>query len=361
MPKIYIFCTGNKLAHCTAVLAQGMLELPGIELHSNLDCRIAVQSSGIFPPKINLDKIITSNHIGDEDILIIDESREIGRVFLEESIRDFYLSVSVIAKRKPVTIFYMSDDANLTKFPDDIRLYISHINSNANLNPSARPLPFVFSLDLLRESERILSLGKPRKKNIINNFNITFNQSVRAVLELALVPTLEKDFAIDYESLSVNDYADRLATSAAIFAYGGAFYQNPATYRYLRELNKDNEIFSATNNFPQLEKRTAVFRWDSWRFWEALAFECPAFQLDFEKYGFMFSVNPKKWEHYIPIDLSLISTISSELRWRLEDNENYLHNLGINARIWALENYHPVNLAKNFLNDCQTVPSPVSS
>lgn len=119
MLKVYIFCTDTKLAHCTAVFAQGLLELQDVVIHCNIDCKQPVRSTGIFPPKINLEKIIQSNHTLDEDILIIDESREIGRFFLQNPIAEFYENVSKISRKKPVAIFYMSDDSNATKFPSD--------------------------------------------------------------------------------------------------------------------------------------------------------------------------------------------------------------------------------------------------
>ena len=55
--KVYIFCTTNEIAHCTAVIAQGLIELGGIEVHSNIECIENVKSNGLLKPKKNLEKI----------------------------------------------------------------------------------------------------------------------------------------------------------------------------------------------------------------------------------------------------------------------------------------------------------------
>jgi hypothetical protein len=247
----------------------------------------------------------------------------------------------------------MNDDTNLTRFPSEVTLYAAHVNTEANLNPHARSLAISFSLDLYEKSKEILSTVKATKKTktIINNFNVTMHQEVRAAIDLALTALLHRDFHVDYKNTSREDYANQLATSAAIYAFGGSFYQNPATYWYMNELHKENKYFNVMHNFPSLGKRTAVFRWDSWRFWEALIFGCPPFQLNFEKYGFKLRENPKKWEHYIPLDLSAIKETVYELNERLREDPNYLAMLGERGREWAIEHYHPFKLAKLFLDE----------
>jgi hypothetical protein len=353
MRKIYIYSTTNRLGHSTGCLLQGLIELNEFNLYCNIDYQEnTVNSNGIFSPNIKLDRVTKSPHLNNEDILIIDETRELSQKFLLPEIQDFYRNVSSIAKSKSVVVFYMCDDANVTKFPDDIILYSAHLNSNANLNTNAKPLPFAISLDLILASNLTLLRRKPRNnKSIINNFNVTLNQTVRAMLDISLLPLLSNEFVIDSENLSGNKYVDKLSTSSAILAYGGSFYQNILTYGYLRDYYKDNKLVQMMNNFPSLGKRSAIFRWDSWRFWEALMFECPPFQLDFDQYGFVLPVLPNKWEHYIPIDLSSIISTCSQLNKRLASNPDFFEHLGYKGRKWAIDHYHPTIFAQRFIED----------
>lgn len=349
MKNIYFYSTDTKISHTSACLMQGLILLGGYKIFSNLDVS-NIDSRGLSTPSIYLSEVSVKNHDNSEDILIVDERREISSKIFDPVFIDFYNSLSIISQFKRVIVLSMSDDVNLTAFPANLEVYIAHFNSQANLNPHAKPLPIGVSLDIIQKSENYLKNSKKRSKAIINNFNITLNQSIRAALELSLVPLLESEFQILAESMDNDEYAEKLTSSCAILAYGGSFYQNHLTYKYLKDLNEHNPIALAMNNFAALGKGTAVFRWDSWRFWEAMIFACPAIQLDFEKYGFVFPVIPTPWKHYIPVEFSDLKAIKDTLADALNHNEDYLYELGLNARSWTLENYHPTMYAQRVLD-----------
>lgn len=353
LKKIYIYCTQNALGFATACLAQGLLQLEKYEIHCNIEIASAIVTTNGLQPKKNLDRILRTEHINDEIILIIDETRVIHQSVRSPHVNDFYDTVSLIAKNKPVAILYTNDDANQVRFPidSDVALYVAHLSSIANLNINARPLPFAISLDLIDISDDILAKRSERSNFIINNFSITLNQQVRALLEMTLVPDLGDMFAIDSDALDFDDFCQRLAVSSGILAYGGSFYQNILESSYFRELYRENEVVKLINNFTGLGKGAVVFRWDSWRFWEAMIFECAPFQLDFKKYGFKLPVTPSKWIHYIPIDLSSIKSTCAILEQRLLNEPTYLTEVGKAARIWVLENYHPIRVAERFIQD----------
>jgi hypothetical protein len=168
--------------------------------------------------------VSVKSHDNSEDILIVDERREISYKIFDPVVVDFYNNLSIISQIKRVVILCMSDDVNLTAFPANIEVYTAHFNSQANLNPHAKPLPIGVSLDIIQKSEYHLKNNKKRSKSIINNFNITMNQSIRAALELSLVSLLESEFQILAESLDNDAYAEKLTSSCAILAYGGASF-----------------------------------------------------------------------------------------------------------------------------------------
>jgi hypothetical protein len=324
--------------------------LGGFQIHSNVSSK-NILSNGAFPANMFLDRIIKSEHKNDEDILIIDESRLIGGIQHEPLISEFYNTVLTISQTKKTVIFYMLDDSNQVNFNNELICYMAHLNIFANLNVNAKPLPFGFSLDLINKSELMLGKYQRSDKLIINNFNITLNQSIRALMEITLVPKLEEYFSISNSNLTHEEYLEQLLTSMGILAYGGHFYQNILTSQFFSNLFKDNQSIQMQNNFVQLFKKSAIFRWDSWRFWEALVFGCPTFQLKFELYGMSLPVLPEPWSHYLPIDLSNIGQTVEIIREKIFNNQKFLNNVSQNSRAWAIEHYHPKKVAQRFLRD----------
>ena len=55
-------------------------------------------------------------------------------------------------------------------------------------------------------------------------------------------------------------------------------------------------------------------QWDSFRFWECLAFACCPIHLDLDKYGVDLPIIPKNWEHYIGLDLDYLERDLERLR-----------------------------------------------
>lgn len=86
-------------------------------------------------------------------------------------------------------------------------------------------------------------------------------------------------------------------------------------------------------------------QWDSFRFWEALAAGCAAFNLDLHRYGVDIPVMPENWKHYIGIDLDRVDDTID----RLIDDPGMLERVATAGRAWALANYSPRAMAIRFL------------
>ena len=334
------------MSHNVACLLQGLASHSNIKICSNL-LNKAVASRGISTP--NIEKIpinLACHYIGDEDAVIIDETREAGHVHADIK---FYEQVSRIAQKQPVSIFCMTDTANVTEFPQNASLYITHSHKSASKNPHAIPVGFFISDEIIDKSTEALKANTVRKPLIINNFNITLNQSVRASLELSLVPELEKIAQVERRNTNECEYLRQLTESAAILAYGGHYYQSPLTYEHLRVKYQNDQFFTSTHLFPDIGKKAVIFRWDSWRFWEGLLFECPPLQLDFDEYGFALPDTPKAWSQYIPISLKNIESLAHKLANDNHLNLDVLEMIGKTGREWAIEKYSPKKMAALYL------------
>jgi hypothetical protein len=90
-----------------------------------------------------------------------------------------------------------------------------------------------------------------------------------------------------------------------------------------------------------------ISQWDSWRFWEALACGCVAFNLDLERYGALLPVMPVKGEHYFGVNLSRPKDTIEEI----VDDPAILEAVASSGRQWALANYSPIAMARRFLHE----------
>ncbi len=347
MKKIYLFNTANKLSHPAACLVQGIATSKEYEVCLNVSTEY-IDSRGISNPILSSKNIKVKHHDNDEDILIIDEVCPLVRQMGSSEKMQFYENLQRISEYKRVIVLYMQDDANIVKFPDSLELYIAHINKFSNINKQAKPLPFGISQDLIQSYDKFGGVEK-KIENVIRNFRPSFSQSVRDSLDLSFVPTLSKSFHVDNRLLDANDYGCQLKNSAAILTYGGAYYRSPRSNPGLIKMLEESLGEKCNTEYPEPENDVVVFRWDSWRLWEAFAMGCAPINLDFELYGLELPEIPKPWDTYIPIDLAHPSATVDKMSELLKWNPAELLNIGSRAREWALEFYSPTALAKRIL------------
>jgi len=89
-----------------------------------------------------------------------------------------------------------------------------------------------------------------------------------------------------------------------------------------------------------------VISGDSFRFWESLACGTMPMQVDFEHYGLQMPVQPRHFEHYLPVRLDDLPGSVAEIKRRMED----CRSQGENARLWAHLNYSPKAAAQRLVS-----------
>ena len=144
-------------------------------------------------------------------------------------------------------------------------------------------------------------------------------------------------------------YYERLKRSQAVSCFCGELIP-PAPFanaeRYLVGGNRARvrrAFYEALSWFDPRPKRSV--QWDSFRFWEALAAGCVAFNVDLERYGVDMPVMPVSWTHYVGIDFNRVE----ETIERIAADPDCLSRIADAGRAWALEYYSPRAMATRFL------------
>jgi hypothetical protein len=144
-------------------------------------------------------------------------------------------------------------------------------------------------------------------------------------------------------------YYDRLKQSQAVACFCGEMippmpFRNPECYLVGGNKAKLRRLFYEM--LGKLDPRPPrSVQWDSFRFWEALAAGCVAFNIDLERYGVVLPVMPENWKHYIGVNLEKVD----ETIERLRADEGCLERVAAAGRQWAMENYSPKKAAARLL------------
>jgi hypothetical protein len=186
---------------------------------------------------------------------------------------------------------------------------------------------------------RLGSLRDPRK--IVQNFNPTESQTVREALVAILQVTDLLNLSLDKRHLHGDAYSDQLAGSQFCLAMGGTFHWPKSDYSWMRERMDERNL--TIDVFPDRSKTVGIMRWDSFRFWEAMAFGCLPIQLDMHEHGFLLPHMPQKWLHYIPLDLARVHATVEKMN-ELSESPDLLRFMSESAAAWAYEHAHPVSL-----------------
>lgn len=240
----------------------------------------------------------------------------------------------------PVAYITTSDISVFCEIPQPHLLFAAH-GSRAAVKPGRRiPIAFGLTERLIARTESQLPMAE-RDQNALHSFRPTLQQGVRALLDLAFVPDLQKVLPVEYINIPPGHYIEALKKSAVCLCYGGDFYSQIQGNGWF---DKNQPELAALHRFQTLDA-AAVLRWDSWRFWEALAAGCVAVHLDFEKYGFDLPVMPEPWVHYVPLDLADLKSSAAAV-W---DRREQWPDIGARGRAWAVEHYAPQPTAKRVL------------
>jgi hypothetical protein len=340
---LYILTTSEKFSHPASVLIQGLTGI-GFPVATSMT---NPESDGRHC-KVDLSALPIEKRDprhGD-DLMVLDVTTDLTG-YTPEYLNEWFENIRRFWAGRTPTLLYSSDDANYVDFPEDFRVFHAHRNCKMDKNPHAHALAFGCSQELLLDADRRCSSRELRKALVVDNFNPSFRQSVRESLMLSLLPRLERILPIDRRLLYGSDYGDQLATSFFMLAYGGEYVRPKTDFWYLDQTL--SEIDKQRYTFRHREVDIAVFRWDSWRFWEGLAYGCIPIQLDFEFYGFDLPVKPVGWEHYVPIRLDALEDTASGME-QLLANPRRLEEMGRASQRWVQGHYQPQAVAERFLN-----------
>jgi hypothetical protein len=142
-------------------------------------------------------------------------------------------------------------------------------------------------------------------------------------------------------------YYDRLGRARAVAGFCGELIPAaPHRPRYLvggRRARISRGFFNALDRIDP--RATRIIQWDSWRFWESLCAGCLAFNFDLPHYGVQLPVMPENFVHYVGVRHDNVP----EVLTRLEADPSLSERIAAQGRVWALEHYSPLAMARRFL------------
>jgi hypothetical protein len=339
------YFTTKKVQHTTACLIQGLNQL-GHKIYANYRPENSV-SNAICPPF----SVCKPDYIEQSDefktgVVIVDNSFGLTHPDI-----DFLNQVS---KSLNVVIINMNDDTNYLPQLTQFHIFQGHYNSILPRKGETFPSAFGLSKEILEYSTTVHS--RPREMSLLHNFRPSDNQGVRGSLMLSLLPNLRKYFKINTEISHPEDYSAQLLSHQAVFCYGGFFYTDLRHNDSLVTLFKDYGIerFDFKHTLKS-SSEAVVFRFDSWRLYEAALFGAAPITLNFEKYGLETGANPRPWIEYIPVEFDKVESLPLEILSRLKEDPEFLIKVGQNARRWVIENHTPVPTAKRFIRKLEEI------
>lgn len=323
---VYFQSDSTTFSYAATCLADGLQQL-GIPVFSNIDYHEPLISDFAFIR--NCDPELP----GQAACLLLD---------LQETAAFNNKMISIEPLHERFIALCMQDDVSGFCLQGPAAMLCAHENSLRELDGARIPIGFGVSSAMIRRALRVVR-EQPRTERFLHNFRPSLNQEVRACLDLVLVPALQQHFTVARGTVGGMRWSDEyfrlLASSTACLAYGGCFGQDLGQNDYFRGTKGDEQ------GLVRYRAPSVVLRWDSWRFWEALVFGCLSVQLDFREYGFKLPVMPENWQHYVGINLA---DVRRDVE-RLMDERARLSEIAWNGRIWALENYSPIAVARRFL------------
>ncbi len=265
------------------------------------------------------------------------------------------------SKRKYITVYIeLWKESNFALKPEFVNFdFVLKAQCNHRLKYPSNCHPWAFGLSnrILRETA-ILPSFQERKNHLLVNFRV--GHSVRKIVGKKYLPRINSILQIDNFSDSFDvpptssydylqwsqtgrrhypNYYKRLRESVGCACFGGVLLPS-----WTRDPVSPTKLWHRI--LSKLDLRpTQLVKWESWRFWEALAAGCVPFHLDYDKYGADFPVMPENWRHYIGIDLDNIQ----ESIDRIADDPEGLERISTEGRLWALKYYSPIPTAQRFL------------
>lgn len=323
---VYIYAPDQVLTHFTGCLVEGLLEL-GILVKTNA-ARVTSRPVSMPLAGVTMEEM-HSDPVSGFDAYLVDISTD-----------NLFIPLQGVYPA-PVGYITTSDISAFCAIPDRHILFTAHDSKQA-VKPGRRvPIAFGFPTRLMESTEN-RPLFSDREQTALHTFRPTLQQGVRALMDMAFLPPLQTLMAVKHINVPPGKYLNALMNSAVCLAYGGDFY-SPISGNAWFEKNQPD--LYKLHSFSHMET-AAVLRWDSWRFWEAIAAGCVAVHLNFEDHGFHLPVMPEAWTHYIPLDLLDLKG-SAEALWARREEWSAIAD---SERAWAIEHYAPAPAATRVLD-----------
>lgn len=150
------------------------------------------------------------------------------------------------------------------------------------------------------------------------------------------------------------DYLESMAESLAVCASGGEYVlanKIVSAGKCTSALSVwlvDNSYQSRVKQILRclglgLNRSKTIIQWDSWRLWESWSLGAVVCNYDFAEFGRDFPVQPVPYLHYVPFDIALGFN-----RPKIKSLD--FHQIGLEGRDWALENYSSHAQAERLLS-----------
>lgn len=327
---VFFYSDSDSYCYVANCLADGLSQL-GIPVFSNID---------YTEPAISDFRFHASK---DKDLI---QGASCLLLNLQQTYNSIYKWQMVMFEPLHERMFALSMQDNVSEFGlyGVNAFFCCHENRFRRITGNRVPVAFGLSSSIMRRAVQLPDFSS-RSMVFLDSFRRSLGQEVRACMDLALIPQLERYFTVNQMNAGNGrlspEFYDLLASCMGSLAYGGFFFQNLLKNEYFA---RNPELKEFNSNLFQ-SRETVVLRWDSWRFWESLAFGCATLSLDFDKYGFMLPVMPENWKHYIGLDLS---DIRRDVE-RMHDERDRLPEIAEAGRCWAIEHYSPVAVSRRFI------------
>lgn len=375
LPRVYFYCRNDpgNLQEDVIVLAEGLREL-GVPYYASCDYW---QEAVNGPHLLRHDPDVTPD---DCDVVVVSYTWPYWiRMKTFDLVRRPLPAGLFRAGRRYRTVYMDHHDGHRTVSWDpeyrqfDLILR-AKLNRRAWHPANMRPWVLGCTNRILRETAAARTYGE-RRSVLLWNFGAShpYPHPARDHARAALLPRIRGTLAVDealddlavppadaYEALMwrqtggrhARAYYERLATSQAVACFCGDLipplpYRNPECYLVGGNRAKLRRVFFDLLGRVDPRPLRAV-QWDSFRFWEALAAGCVAFNIDLERYGAALPVMPVNGEHYVGIDWNRLD----ETMERIVSDPDRLERIAAAGRRWMLAHYSPRRTAQRFLALC---------
>lgn len=372
MPRVYFYCRNDagNLQEDVIALAEGLREL-GVPYHASCDYW---QEDVDGPHLLRHDPQVTPD---DCDVVVVSYTWPYWIRMKTFDLVRRPLPAHLFRKGRRYRTVYMDhhDGHRTVSWEPEFRQFDvilrAKLNRRAWHPANLQPWALGLTRRVLRETAAALPFAA-RRRALLVNFGAShpYPHGTRTLARRLFEPRMAQYFTVDrtmddlsrephgaYDRLMwrqtggrhARAYYERLNGSRAVSCFCGELIA-PAPFagpeRYLVGGRRAQLRRAAYEVLARVDPRPRrAVQWDSFRFWEALAAGCLAFNVDLERYGVALPTMPRNWVHYMGVDFARVHDVIE----RLHDEPDCMPRIADAGRAWALEHYSPARVAARLL------------